>query len=44
MESSSERSDSLDILVLTEPSIDDVSVLAPAMPESFGVEARPAGS
>lgn len=44
MESSPERSASLDELVLTEASIDDVSVFAPLMLESFGVEARPAES
>ena len=41
MDSSPERSASLDELVLMEASIDDVSVLAPLMLESFGVEVTP---
>jgi hypothetical protein len=41
MESSPERSASLDELLLIDASIDDVSVLAPLMLESFGVEVKP---
>lgn len=41
MDSSPERSASLEELLLIEASIDEVSVLAPLMLESLGVEARP---
>ena len=41
MDSSPERSASLDELVLIEASNEDVSVLAPLILESFGVEVRP---
>jgi hypothetical protein len=44
MESSPEQSASLDELLLIDASIEDVSVLAPLMLESFGVEVRPVES
>lgn len=44
MDSSPERSASLEELLLIEASIDEVSVLVPLMLESFGVDATPVES